>query len=444
MHSLSLFHQIFTLALPIVISNISVPLLGLVDTAVVGHLSDAVYLAGVTLGAALFSFLFWGFGFLRMGTTGAVAQAVGADDNAAVVRLLQQGVIMALVISGLLLLLHPWLIPQGLALLADAGAAREQATLYSEIRIWSAPAVLVNYVLIGWFLAQKNSRFALQMLLLGNGINIVLDLVFVMVLGWQVPGVALASLVADYSVLLVGGGLAIRQVRRIRFVTCHRSIKHHKLWVADEFKALLRVNHQLMVRTWLLLGGMAYFTSQGAAFGSDTLAANAILMQLVMIASYALDGYAHATETLVGQAEGAKKTAHRDRIVFAAAALGGLTVAVICLLYALFAQQLVALMTHLPSVRATAADYQYWIVLIPLLAAGSYLLDGVYIGLMRGDIMRNSMFVAFIAFLALEWLMSGWGNHGLWFAFSGFMLLRSLSMALHYLLILRPARFSAP
>lgn len=430
MSSPSLYKQIFALSLPIIISNISVPLLGLVDTAVVGHLSDASYLAGVTLGATLFSFLFWGFGFLRMGTTGAVSQASGAQDAAKMVRLLQQGVVMALAISLLLLLLQHWLIPGGLALLADTGAAREQAALYAGVRIWSAPAVLINYVLMGWFLAQKNSRFALQMLLLGNGINIVLDLVFVVLLGWQVQGVALASLIADYCVLLTGGVLVLKRIRHLL------PALRLQAWVADEFRALFRVNHQLMIRTWLLLGAMAYFTAQGAVFGSETLAANAILMQLVMMASYALDGYAHAAEALVGQAEGAGDHPLRHRIVRVGGVMTGLTVAVISLLYLLWGGAVVSLLTDLTEVRLLAEDYRLWAALVPVLAAGSYLLDGVYIGLMRSDIMRNSMLVAFPAFLLLEWLATPLGNHGLWLAFAAFMLLRSLVMWLHYVLLL--------
>ena len=422
----SLSKQIFMLSLPIIISNISVPLLGLVDTAVVGHLSDASYLAGVTLGATLFSFLFWGFGFLRMGTTGAVSQAAGAANWSSVIRLLQQGVLMALVISCLLLLFQFWLLPAGLSLLADEGGAREQAALYAGVRIWSAPAVLVNYVLMGWFLAQKNSRFALQMLLLGNGINIFLDLAFVILLGWQVQGVAFASLIADYSVLIAGGWLALKRVMQLQ------SKWQWQAWIASEFKILLRVNHQLMVRTWLLLGSMAYFTSRGAAFGSETLAANAILMQLIMVASYVLDGYAHAAEALVGQAEGAKNYLRRNQIVWAGSVMSILTVFVISGGYALWGEALIALLTNLDSVRQLAADYLVWAAIIPLFAGLSYLFDGVYIGMMRSDVMRNGMLVAFSAFVFLVWLLSGCGNQGLWAAFAGFMLLRSLFMVLHF------------
>lgn len=420
------YKQIFALALPIIVSNISVPLLGLVDTAVVGHLDDASYLAGVTLGAALFSFLFWGFGFLRMGTTGAVAQAAGAGEWAAVIRLLQQGVAMALGIATLLLLFQFWLVPAGLALLADSGSAREQAVLYAGVRIWSAPAVLINYVLMGWFLAQKNSRFALQMLLLGNGINIFLDLLFVIGLGWQVRGVAFASLIADYSVLVVGCWLALKRIRQLQ-----PGWRWQPLMV-EEFRVLFRVNHQLMVRTWLLLGSMAYFTSQGAAFGSETLAANAILMQLIMVASYALDGYAHAAEALVGQAEGAQDVLRRNRIVVAGAILSGLTVGLISLFYGLWGDGLIAMLTDLPEVRQRAEEYLHWAVLIPLLAAASYLLDGVYIGMMRSDVMRNGMLISFCTFLLAEWLFTDWENQGLWFSFAIFMALRSFVMAWHY------------
>lgn len=429
----SMYPQILALAAPIIISNISVPLLGLVDTAVVGHLSDSVYLAGVTLGATLFSFLFWGFGFLRMGTTGAVSQAAGANDSQRVVLLLRQGLVMALGIAAGLLIFQGWLVSEGLALLADDVAVVAQAKNYADIRIWSAPAVLINYVLMGWFLAQKDSRFALKMLLLGNGINIMLDLCFVVLLGWHVEGVALASVIADYSVLLAGLLLAYR-----RLITL-LPVMDWSLGGLDDFCVLFRVNRQLMVRTWLLLGSMAYFTAQGAAFGSDTLAANAILMQFIMMASYALDGYAHAVEALVGQAEGMKDRLLRHRIVVSGAALSGLTVITISGLYSLWGRELVGVMTDIPEVQNLALTYLPWAIGIPLLAAGSYLLDGVYIGLMRSDVMRNGMLVSFAAFLVVEQLTSPWANQGLWFAFACFMLLRSSVMAVHYCYRLSPS-----
>ncbi len=429
----SMYPQILALAAPIIISNISVPLLGLVDTAVVGHLSDSVYLAGVTLGATLFSFLFWGFGFLRMGTTGAVSQAAGANDYQRVVLLLRQGLVMALGIAAGLLIFQGWLVSEGLALLADDVAVVTQAKNYANIRIWSAPAVLVNYVLMGWFLAQKDSRFALKMLLLGNGINIMLDLCFVVLLGWHVEGVALASVIADYSVLVAGLLLAYRRLITLLPVT------DWSLGGLDDFRVLFRVNRQLMVRTWLLLGSMAYFTAQGAAFGSDTLAANAILMQFIMMASYALDGYAHAVEALVGQAEGMKDRLLRHRIVVSGAALSGFTVITISGLYGLWGRELVGVMTDIPEVQNLALTYLPWAIGVPLLAAGSYLLDGVYIGLMRSDVMRNGMLVSFTAFLVVEQLTSQWANQGLWFAFACFMLLRSSVMAVHYCYRLYPS-----
>lgn len=421
-----LWRQMLLLALPIILSNISVPLLGLVDTAVVGHLDDAVYLAGVTLGATLFSFLFWGFGFLRMGTTGAVAQAAGKEDSAQVVRLLQQGLLMALAIAACLLLLQPWLVPAGLNLLADDAGVLAQAHSYAFVRIWSAPAVLINYVLMGWFLAQKNSRFTLLMLLLGNGINILLDLIFVLLLGWQVQGVALASVLADYAVLLTGLLLALRQIRQLGMPFGLAA------GLSKGLGRLLQVNQQLMLRTWLLLGAMAYFTARGATFGSETLAANAILMQLVLLASYALDGYAHAAEALVGQAEGQRDKRLRNRIVISGGWLSGVSVLGVIVLYALFGGAFVSLMTGLPEVQRLAAQYQFWVLVVPLCAAASYLLDGVYIGLMRTDVMRNAMLLAIAGYLATLSLTDVWENHGLWFSFAVFMLLRSLSMALHY------------
>jgi len=361
-----------------------------------------------------------------MGTTGAVSQASGAGDHQKVVMLLQQGLALALAIALALLMLQRWLIPHGLALLTDDGAVLAQAMSYAEVRIWSAPAVLINYVLMGWFLAQRDSRFALKMLLLGNGINITLDLCFVVLLGWKVQGVAFASVIADYSVLSVGLLLAVRRMRGLL------PIATLSLGSMDAFQVLFRVNHQLMLRTWLLLGAMAYFTARGSAFGSDVLAANAILMQLVMMASYLLDGYAHAVEVLVGQAEGRKDRVLRHRIVISGAVLTGLTVTMVCGLYSLWGTNLVGLMTDITEVRRVAVDYLCWAVIVPLLGAASYLLDGVYIGLMRSDVMRNGILVAFGMFLVRELLAVPLENRWLWFAFACFMLLGSFVLAVHY------------
>ncbi|MCP1313637.1 MULTISPECIES: MATE family efflux transporter [unclassified Halomonas] len=419
--------RIWALAWPIILSNVTVPLLGLVDTAVVGHLPDARYLAAVTLGATLFGFLYWGFGFLRMGTTGLVAQAVGRDDPGEVRALLGQSLLMAGAIGTLLLLFGTPLIDAGLWLLDGSPDARALAFEYARIRLYSAPAVLANYTLLGWFLGQQNARVTLLLMLLTNGVNIALDLLFVVGLSMTVDGVALASVIADYSALAVGGWLAARQLRRLDGRT-HRA----RLFTLAAYRPLFSVNGHLFVRTLGLLFATAFFTAQGARQGDTVLAANAVLLQFIMLTSYALDGFAHAAESLVGRAFGRRDWAEFAATVRGCARFSFYTAAAAALGFALFGNALVALLTGLDDVRATAALYLPWMVAMPLIAVGSYLLDGVFIGTTAVREMRNSIFAGLAVYLPAWWLGQGLGNHGLWLAFTLFMLTRSAMLTAYY------------
>ncbi|WP_404473083.1 MATE family efflux transporter [Vreelandella venusta] len=419
--------RIWTLAWPIILSNITVPLLGLVDTAVVGHLPDSRYLAGVTLGATLFSFLYWGFGFLRMGTTGLVAQAIGRENDSDVRNLLGQSLIMAGVIGTLLIVLGSPLISLGLWLLDGSDAATPLAREYAEIRLWSAPAVLANYAILGWFLGQQNSRVTLMILLLTNSINIVLDLWFVIGLGMTSNGVALASVIADYSALAFGGFLVLHQLGRLE-----GAFQRQRLLVLSAYSALFNVNANLFVRTLGLLFAMAFFTAQGARQGDTVLAANAVLLQFIMLTSYALDGFAHAAESLVGRAYGRRNWQEFANTVRATAQFSFWTAAAAALVFAFGGNTLIALLTGLEDVRSTAANYLPWMAAMPLLAVWSYLLDGVFIGTSAVREMRNSIFIGLAIYLPTWWLTLDLGNHGLWLAFTLFTLTRSAVLIGYY------------
>ena len=414
--------RVVALAWPLILSNITVPLLGLVDTAVVGHLPDSRYLGGVTLGATLFSFLFWGFGFLRMGTTGLTAQAQGRDDIDGVLRLLGQSLLLAVAIGLGLIVLHPLIVPLGLALLDGSAAVTAEASVYAGIRILSAPAVLANYALIGWFLGRGNSRVTLLLMVINNAVNIVLDLVFVVGLGMTTAGVAAASVIADYATLATGMVLALGVWRR-----------WHWRRVAGVFgqlagyRRLLAVNGALFVRTLCLLFAFAFFHAQGAGMGDTVLAANAVLLQFVLLASYALDGFAHATESLVGQRVGADDRAGFTGVVRAAAEWSLLMAGLAGMAFAVAGEALISVLTDLPAVRALAMEFLPWVAVMPLLAAGSYLLDGVFIGATRPRAMRDTMLAALLlVYLPVWWLAQPLHNHGLWLAFLAFTVARSL------------------
>ncbi|MDQ7733518.1 MATE family efflux transporter [Halomonas sp. SpR1] len=419
--------RIWALAWPIILSNITVPLLGLVDTAVVGHLPDSRYLAGVTLGATLFSFLYWGFGFLRMGTTGLVAQAMGRESGTDVRNLLGQSLIIALVIGSLLIVFASPLITLGLWLLDGSEVATHLAREYAHIRLWSAPAVLANYAILGWFLGQQNSRVTLMILLLTNSVNIVLDLWFVVGLGMTSNGVAWASVIADYSALAFGSYLVMRQLVRLE-----GHFLRERLLAITAYKALFNVNANLFVRTLGLLFAMAFFTAQGARQGDTVLAANAVLLQFIMLTSYALDGFAHAAESLIGRAFGRSDWRDFAATVRAAARFSFWTAGAAAVLFALGGNGLIALLTGLEEVRTVAAQYLPWMVVMPLIAVWSYLLDGVFIGTTAVREMRNSIFIGLAAYLPAWWFSQGLGNHGLWLAFTLFTLVRSAVLIVYY------------
>ncbi|MCE8018365.1 MATE family efflux transporter [Halomonas sp. MCCC 1A17488] len=424
--------RIWTLAWPIILSNVTVPLLGLVDTAVVGHLPDSRYLAGVTLGATLFSFLYWGFGFLRMGTTGLTSQAVGRESDSEVRNLLGQSLLLAMAIGALLILFSRPLIALGLWLLDGSVVATGLAEEYARIRILSAPAVLANYAILGWFLGQQNSRVTLAILVLTNSVNIALDLLFVVGLGMTSDGVAWATVIADYTALAFGGWLVLRQLKLLqgRFL-------RERLFRLAAYGELFQVNANLFLRTLGLLFAMAFFTSRGAAQGDTVLAANAVLMQFIMLTSYALDGFAHAAEATTGHAVGRRRWDEFGLAVRAAARFSLLTATAAALAFALGGHQLIALLTGLPEVRQTAGEYLPWMVAMPLIAVWSYLLDGVFIGATAIREMRNSIFIALAAYLPCWWLgqaiaAPGYENHALWLAFLIFATVRSLVLAGYY------------
>ncbi|SEG46357.1 MATE family efflux transporter [Halomonas desiderata] len=424
--------RIWTLAWPIILSNITVPLLGLVDTAVVGHLPDSRYLAGVTLGATLFSFLFWGFGFLRMGTTGLTSQAVGRESDSEVRNLLGQSLLLAMGIGTLLILFSQPLITLGLWLLDGSEIATNIAAEYAQIRILSAPAVLANYAILGWFLGQQNSRVTLAILMLTNSVNIALDLLFVVGLGMTSDGVAWATVIADYTAFIFGIWLVLRQLKRLE----GRFMRERLLRLAA-YGELFQVNANLFVRTLGLLFAMAFFTSRGAVQGDTVLAANAVLLQFIMLTSYALDGFAHAAEATIGRTVGRRRWDEFGHAVRAAAWFSLATAGTAALAFALGGHYLIALLTGLPEVRATAGTYLPWMVAMPLIAVWSYLFDGVFIGATAIREMRNSIFIALASYLPVWWLASavappGYENHALWLAFLTFSVVRSAVLVGYY------------
>ena len=411
-----------------ILSNVTVPLLGMVDTGVVGHLENEVYLGAVAVGATIFGLLYTGMNFLRMGTTGIAAQRYGARDNDGLRVSLGQALIVALLIAAALIALQVPIGRLAVGLIGGDPGVQVSAYEYFSIRIWSAPGTLANFVMVGWFLGLQNARVPLLIFLTINSINIVLDLVFVVGLGMKVDGVALASVIAEYAALLVALGFAARELQRRE-----GQWPFARLFDIRAYSAFFAVNANLFVRTMALVSTFAFVTAQGARLGGLILAANAVLMNLQNLTSFGLDGFAHAAEALVGKAVGAKRRDALERSVRLCLKWSLIFSMGFAVAYLLVGPLFIRALTDLPDVRDTAMQYLPWLIVSPLVSVWSFLYDGVYVGATRAKSMRNIMLVStFAVFLPAWFLLQGFGNHGLWLAFTLFMASRGIGMHIGY------------
>jgi len=420
--------KVWLLAGPIILSNISVPLVGAVDTAVVGHLPEPHFIGAVALGALIFSFLYWGFGFLRMGTTGFIAQAFGAGDHQALGDILLRVLVLALAL-GIFAVVIGWpLIDLALYIIESSDTVEALAADYAHIRIWSAPAVLSVYAFTGIFIGMQNTgaAFALQLVL--NISNMLLDLLFVLEFGWGVEGVALASVIAEYLAMIFGFFLLRAPIRAALG-------QYEKERLLDR-KALLQLftaNANIFLRTLCLVFSFGYFTAKSAGMGEVILAANAVLLHLQSIMAYALDGFAHAVEALAGSAYGAGKRKLFRRAVFLTSLWGGIMAVMVGLLYLVFGESIVGLFTNIDSVKDNALAYLPWMVVAPIISVWSFQLDGIFIGTGHTREMRNAMIFSMLAYLALlQITIPAWGNHGLFLGLALFMLIRAVSLLYYY------------
>jgi len=425
--------KVWRLAGPIILANISVPMLGVVDTAVMGHMPQAWYIGAVAVGAMIFSYVYWGFGFLRMGTTGLVAQAYGANDPVEVRALLGRALLMAVALGvGVFALQWP-LISGALWFIEASEQVETLAHSYFDIRIYAAPAALANYAVLGWLLGLQRAKSALLLQVFMNGVNVVLDLWFVLGLGWGVEGVALATAIAEYSAAILGVVLALRVMREI---------DGQWSWARTldpvQLKRLFVVNGDIFIRTLCLVTAFAWFTSQGASMGDTLLAANAILMNFQMIVGYALDGFAFAAEALIGAAIGAKDRKKLSAAVRATTIWAGVFALLFSLVYAVAGSLIIAGMTNIGEVREAAQTFLIWAVLSPLVSVWSFQLDGIFIGATRTRAMRNGMAISLAGFLLSVWIFVPlWQNHGLWLAFYIYMILRAITLGVCYPALVR-------
>lgn len=419
--------RLLKIALPIVLSNATVPILGAVDTGVVGQMGQAVPIGAVGIGAIILSAVYWVFGFLRMGTTGFAAQAHGAGQMGEVSALLTRALMVGLAAGVAVIALQSLVFSGAFALSPATPEVEEMAREYMRIRIWSAPALISLYGVTGWLIALERTRAVLVIQLVMNSLNIVLDLWFVLGLGWGVEGVALATFIAEWSGLALGLWLCRDAWANPAWRDWPRIFDRARL------VQMARVNSDILLRSLMLQAVFVSFLFIGADFGDVTLAANQVLLQFLEITAYALDGFAFGAETLVGQAMGARNRAALRRGALLSSGWGlGIGVA-LALGFWVFGGAVIDLMTTAPEVRAEARLFLSFMVFAPLLGGPSWMLDGIFIGATRSRDMRNMMALSFVVYVLAVWALVGpFGNHGLWMAFLISFVARGVTLAWRY------------
>ena len=414
--------RILHLAIPSIVSNITVPLLGLVDVTIVGHLGATAYIGAIAVGGLLFNILYWNFGFLRMGTSGLTSQAYGRKDKEAEIRVLVQAVSVGL-FSALAMLILQYPIERLAFRLLDTSAEVEQyAVTYFRICIWGAPAVLAQYGFTGWFIGMQNSRYPMYIAIVMNVINIVCSSCFVFLFVFKVEGVALGTVVAQYSGVMMALGLWYYNYKELRGrITFKGSLQ------LIAMRRFFAVNRDIFLRTLCLIGVTTFFTSTGARQGDLILAVNTLLMQLFTLFSYIMDGFAYAGEALSGRYVGACNLVQLKRAVKALFCWGvGLSL-VFTLLYGIGGENFLGLLTNDTVVIETAGRYFYWVLAIPLAGFAAFLWDGILIGATATRFMLWAMFVASGSFFVIYYCFSGaTNNHTLWLAFLVYLALRGI------------------
>ena len=415
--------QIYRLALPNIISNFSIPLLGAVDTALMGRLESAHYLGAVGIGGVIFSFIYWGFGFLRMATTGLTAQAFGENDILECGRLLLRATCIGILVS-LLLFIFQWQLADISFLLIKASPEVEHlARAYFHIRIYAAPATLCLHALHGVFLGLQNAHYPMLLTIVVNLVNIVLNLVFVQMLGMKVEGVALATVIAQYVGLFLAILLFFRRYRSILTGWNFREVL-----LLSKLKHFLSISGDIFIRTCCLVFSHAFFTAKSAALSDTFLAINTILLQFINLMSYAIDGLAFAAEGMIGKYKGARDMPNLKRttrqIFFWAFLFGG----IIMLIFVCFGERLLSVFTNQMSLIQQAEPYLIWIIVAPIINVAAYIWDGIFLGATASRALRNSVIVSTLLFFSAVYLLTPFGNHGLWGALTLLLVARGVSL----------------
>src|SRR3984957_12607396 len=420
------YRRVFLLAIPLILSNLTQPRLSMVNPHLPGHLPSPALLGGVAVGGIFFNSIYWTFGFLRMATTGLVAQSHGAADQDRVVHHFGRALLTALLIGAVLLAIQRPLISGALAVLGASPEVQGNALLYCTIRIWSAPAALANYTILGYMLGKQHAKTALLLQATINIVNVVIALTLVLWRHWGVAGIATATMTAEWIGCLLGLGLMLASGARPGHVRWSELIDPQRM------RRLFALNRDILLRTLSLVAAYVWFTRTGARSSNAILAANHTTINFLWIAGYGLGGFANATEALVGEAIGAQRVADYRAVLKRQSVDELIAAAGLSLLYLVFGRSIIAIFTNQEEIRSLAAQFLPWLIVMPLVAVWSFMLDGVFIGATRAQALRNSIVISLAGFLGLAVVLTArFGNHGLWCAMLAFMALRAITLALH-------------
>lgn len=417
---------VLRMAAPLIVANATTPLLGLVDTAVLGHGGTSIDLAAISLGVLVFNFLYWGFGFLRMTTTGFVAQAEGARDTEELASAVARPLFLGFVVGVVLLLSHRGIEIAAFGLLSAGVEAEQAASGYLRARIWGAPGALAALGATGMLIGLGKTKAILLIQLAINGLNMILDVLFVSVLSMGVKGVGIGTAIAEWAGALLTVFVAVRHLRALG-----ARLNWTRALEPTGLKRTMRANSDIMVRTLLMIGGLAFFTDQGARLGTATLAANHMLLQLVSLSAFFLDGYAHVAESLVGSAKGARSILFFEASLRRTTEVAVLSSLVLGILVLAAGPAVIGFLTDIPEVRFAARDYLVPVAVYVASSVVAFQLDGVFIGCTETRMMRNAAFLSLVCFIgAALCLIPRYQNAGLWWAFVGYVWMRGFTLYL--------------
>ena len=426
--------QIFLLSIPVFFSNIAIPLVGMVDTALMGNLGETKYLAATSIATSVMTMIIWSFGFLRMGTVGIVSQAYGRSDYREIVKTLLRNLVVALIAAFLIIILTPAIKISISHFFSPSAETEILINNYLNIRVFSVPAELIIYIMVGFYLGIQKTKVSSLLIIILSSLNIVLSSLFVLSYELKVTGVALGTLLASYSTMAI-----------FLFFTYNFIIKNFKvipkfenLIVRSKIVRLLNINLDIFIRTLFLTFAFLWVTYLGAKFGEDYLAVNTILMQFIILASFFLDAYAFSTEGIIGYAIGRRNEKSFFTVVKNSIQISFITAIIISIIYLIFFKEIVNIITDIEILRFISFQHILWVIIIPPVACFCYQLDGIFIGASQTKDIRNAMIVSVIGYIGVSLLLTRYlGNHGIWFSLLLFMVFRSLTLKFYFKNILR-------